>query len=163
MFHEFQQCIADETEKSYGISQLPSFLYVLGEYTRSEIVRGNVISKSLIDHCYTNVSEKVRDLKVLPIGTSDHMAVYLTKHCNSFDSRPKFLKKRSYKNFNIEHFLTDINNSAINSRVTCLNDLDQAAEEFQNMFLEILDSHAPIKTYQMRKNYLLILPKKLRT
>ena len=64
------------------------------------------------------------------------------------------IKKRSYKNFIIEDFLSDIYQSDIDTRVTALNDLELAASEFQSLFSEILNRHAPVKTFQMRKNYL---------
>ena len=47
------------------------------------------MSRSLIDHCYTNVPEKIHGPQVLALGSSDHMALYLTKHCKSQNSRPK--------------------------------------------------------------------------
>ena len=51
-------------------------------------------------------------------------------------------------------FLTDIFQSSINDVITSIHDLDSAAELFQKMFKSILDQHAPIKTYQTRKNYI---------
>ena len=56
--------------------------------------------------------------------------------------------------FNIEQFLTDINESTINSDVTSCQSLDEAAERFQSTFSGILNHHAPMKIFQMRKNYL---------
>ena len=50
--------------------------------------------------------------------------------------------KRSYKNFKPEEFLTDILESDINNVVTACEDLDSAAEIFEDSFKEILDKHA---------------------
>ena len=61
--------------------------------------------------------------------------------------------KRSYKEFKIESFLKDINESNINPEVTAHNDVEGAALEFENLFRYILDTDAPIKVFQMRKNY----------
>ena len=38
--------------------------------------------------------------------------------------------------------------------MTSNNDIASAAEDFQHVFRQILDRHAPIITYQSRKNYL---------
>ena len=124
------------------------------DYTRSEIVRGNQLSQSMIDHCYTNVPTKITKPEVLAIGNSDHLGVFITKYSKDIVSRPKMIKKRSYKKFMIEDFLTDIHRSEINTRVTALNDLEVAASEFQSLFSGILNRHAPVKIFQARKNYL---------
>ena len=50
-------------------------------------------------------------------------------------------------------FLTDIQHSNINNRVTSHDTIDGAAEAFRNEFNAILDYHAPVKTIQLRKNY----------
>ena len=63
------------------------------------------------------------------------------------------MKKRNYKDFDVGGFLTDINQSNINVIVTGSDTVDTAAEAFENVFKSILDKHAPMKTYQMRKNY----------
>ena len=37
--------------------------------------------------------------------------------------------------------------------MTAINNIEEAALEFERTFKEILDIHAPIKIFQMRKNY----------
>ena len=64
------------------------------------------------------------------------------------------MRKRHYKQFNVERFLIDIYNSDINRCVMNKLDIEDAALEFQTKFLEILDYHAPMKTFQIRKHYL---------
>ena len=117
------------------------------------------MSHSLIDHCYTNVPEKITRPEVLGIGSSDHLAVFIIKHSRCLNSRPKHVKKRSYANFEIEKFLLDIYKSDINRRVTARKDIEEAAMEFHACFTEVLNVHAPIKVFQMRKNYLPYLGK----
>ena len=43
--------------------------------------------------------------------------------------------------------------SNINQEVSESNDIDEAAEVFENSFRIILDKHAPMKTIQIRKNF----------
>ena len=121
--------------------------------TRSEVIRGNVVSKSCIDHCYTNVPEKVSKPEVVSVGTSDHLGVVITKYAKVEKSKPQTVKKRSYKCFKVEEFLTEVFESKINEAVKACDDIDSAAEVFEKMFRQIIDAHAPIKVFQMRKNY----------
>ena len=48
------------------------------QYTRSEIVRGGDISRSCIDHCYSNSQEKVSVPEVVSVGDSDHLGIMVT-------------------------------------------------------------------------------------
>ena len=82
------------------------------------------------------------------------MAIFLTKHSLSINSRTKYVKKRSYKNFDIHSFLTDIHQSNLIEKVMCHSNIESAALEFQTLFTNILDRHAPVKIFQSRKNYL---------
>ena len=123
------------------------------DFTRSEIVQGGVLSRSCIDHCYTNVPEKMSTPEVLAVGDSDHLGIAVTKFSRAEPIKPKTVMKRSYKKFEIEKFLTDILNSTIDNDVTAIDNIEEAAEVFELSFKRILDKHAPIKTFQMRKHY----------
>jgi hypothetical protein len=46
-----------------------------------------------------------------------------------------------------------LNNSEINRKVTEIEDVDEAAKMFQDVFCTILDKHAPVKIFQVRNNY----------
>ena len=126
---------------------------IIKEYTRSEIVQGGQVSRSCIDHCYTNVPEKVSKPEVIAVGDSDHLGIAITKYTRAPVLKPRTVIKRSYKHFDIESFLTDILNSDINDAVCAQEDLEGAAEIFETKFRSIIDQHAPIKIFQMRKNY----------
>ena len=126
---------------------------LIKEYTRSEIGPGGVLTRSCIDHCYTNVPEKVSKPEVIAVGESDHLGIVVTKYTRAPALKPKTVTKRSYKYFSIEHFLTDILNSNLNEAVCNHEDLEEASKLFEETFRNILDIHAPIKTFQMRKYY----------
>ena len=53
--------------------------------------------------------------------------------------------KRNYKK--------DVYDSNINQEVTASINIEDAVFKFVNKFREILDNHAPIKVFQMRRNY----------
>ena len=123
------------------------------EYTRSEIIQGGELSRSCIDHCYSNVPEKLSKPEVVAVGDSDHLGVVVTKFTRAPKLQPRSITKRSYKYFNVEHFLTEVLNSSINKDVTDSDNLEDAAEIFETTFRNILDKHAHIKTFQMRRHY----------
>ena len=110
-------------------------------------------SSSCLDHCYTNVPEKIISTKVVPVGNSDHMGIVVRKLTKFQASRPQVIKKRSYKHFNAEAFLVDILTSNINTEVLKEHTVDGAAEKFETMFKKVLDNHAPERKIQMRSNY----------
>ena len=120
-------------------------------FTRSEFVQGGVLSRSLIDHCYSNAADKVSTPEVIAVGNSDHLGVVLTKYTRAPKPKPKVVMKRSYKHFKTEDFLNDINSCDINADVTCENSLEHAATKFEVSFRAVLDRHAPIRVFQMRK------------
>ena len=140
-----------ETVQSFLIDTAST--QVIKQYTRSEIIQGGEVSRSCIDHCYTNVAEKLSKPEVIAVGESDHLGIVVTKYARVPVLKPRTITKRSYKNFSIEAFLTEVLNSSINKDVTSCNTIDEAAEVFEKSFKQILDHHAPIKTFQMRKHY----------
>ena len=93
-------------------------------YTRSEITQGGVLSQSCIDHCYTNVPEKLSAPEVVAVGDSDHLGIVITKYSRAEPIKPKTVIKRSYKHFKVEEFLTDILNSNIDFDVTSCTDVE---------------------------------------
>ena len=97
---------------------------VVKEYTRSEFIQGGKISRSCIDHCYSNVPEKVSTPEVIAVGDSDHLGVVITKYTRAPALKPRTVIKRSYKDFDIESFLTDVLNCDINVAVTAHEDLE---------------------------------------
>ena len=131
-----------------------SFFQLVKDYTRSEFFRGNIVSRSCIDHVYSNTPLKCDSPRVDTAGDSDHMAVTMTKFSRETKLKPQTVRKRNYKNFNLGAFLTDVWDSGMNEKVTRINDMEEAAVEFQNTFKAILDKHAPVKTFQIRKHYL---------
>ena len=122
------------------------------EMTRVELV-GGTVQRSCIDHCYSDVLDKIKGPFVESVGDSDHLGVRILKYSKSPASRPQVIRRRVYKNFKAEAFLTDIYFSNINTSVLTHQNLKSASEAFRNEFCAILDLHAPVRTVQMRKKY----------
>ena len=83
-------CAVKWNEEDYYLKDLvevvQTFLLETGSsqlvrgFTRSEIFRGGAVSRSCIDHCYSNVSVKVSTPEVTAVGTSDHLGIFITKY-----------------------------------------------------------------------------------
>ena len=116
---------------------------IVEEFTRSEMSR-NGLSRSCLDHIYTNSPVKCDKPKVESAGDSDHLAVIVTKFSKEMQNKPKAVLKS---------FLTDIQMCSINEAVTACNNLNDAATVFQELFCHVLDRHAPRKIFQTRKHY----------
>ena len=125
---------------------------IVEDFTRSEMTR-NGMSRSCIDHIYTNAPGKCDKPKVESAGDSDHLAVVVNKFTKEPQSKPRAVLKRSYKHFNPELFLLDVQNSAINEAVLACENINEAADVFQELFGHVLDRHAPRKIFQTRNNY----------
>ena len=80
--------------------------------------------------------------------------MFIKKFTKAPRIKPKIIQKRSYKFFNVENFLNDVLSSNVNGAITACDDLEEAAKMFQSIFGEIVDKHAPVKKFQVRKNYL---------
>ena len=125
---------------------------MIEEPTRVETVAGGGISAPCIDHCYTNIPDKIKSVQVKSTGNSDHLGIVIKKFTKLPVSKPQSVKKRNYKELNLESFLTEIYNSGINTIVTGAKTIDAAAEAFENIYKHILNEHAPMKVVHMRKN-----------
>ena len=62
------------------------------------------------------------------------------------------MRKRSYKNFNEEIFREAVKNIKWYEVYSC-QDVDIAVDTFTNKLTEILDTMAPVKTFQVRTKY----------
>jgi hypothetical protein len=63
------------------------------EPTRIGNTTGEGVSATCIDHCYTNVPEKIKSTQVVGAGNSDHLGVVIKKLTKFPVSRPQSVKK----------------------------------------------------------------------
>ena len=107
---------------------------------------------SCIDHIYTNVKFKCSNPEVINFGSSDHDIIGFTRLSRKPPEVSKTIRKRSYKWFEKEQFLSDLSEIDWSDVLAC-PDLDYATELFTRKFKFVLDQHAPWILYQERKNY----------
>ena len=88
--------------------------------------------------------------------SSDHLPVMVTKLSHEVRTQPKTIRKRLYKNFSPYAFLLEVNSCLENGlfdQVLSNNDIEEASAIFSGLFGSILNRHAPLKTIQVRANY----------
>ena len=89
---------------------------------------------------------------VIHNGGSDHKLVMCTRYTKQIITKPRIVTKRSYKNFDEEIFLQEVRNLPLWQIYSC-DDPEDAVSILCYFLSSILDRLAPLKTYQVRKNY----------
>ena len=108
--------------------------------------------KSGLDHLYSNRSEKLSSVQTFFTGVSDHKLLKVTRFSKSFKQLPRFVKKRTFKNFDEELFKDRIRVCGFEDIYSCQN-VEEAAKLLTDKVTDVLDDMAPIKKFQTRTNY----------
>ena len=109
-----------------------------------------------IDNFLTNQKAMFKLSGLFETGLSDHhKLIFVVTISGIFRRPPRKKVYRSYKNFDLEHFVT-----ALKSELEKLN--DSAYNEFETSFCGVLNKHAPIKVKMLRHNNKSFMTKSLR-
>ena len=107
----------------------------------------NTTDISCIDHVYTNAKYRCSGITVIPFGGSDHDILQYIRYSKTSPTPAKTIRRRSYKNFLPEEFLSDL--AKVDwEEVYSSQDVDLAAEIFTRKFVQVLNPHAPWILYQ---------------
>lgn len=116
--------------------------------------RVTATSSTLIDHIYTNNPTAVFDVCVPTESISDHYPVM----CSFNLTIPKIKKQdhttidyRSFKSFDKKLFQQDLENISFDEVIQATNP-DIALKIFYDIFLSILNAHAPLKRKRVKQN-----------
>ena len=111
-------------------------------------------SKTLIDLLLVTKPENVLLSGVCDApGISDHCFVYLTYSLKKEKFRPYNVTKRDFKNIDPESFKHDIE-FAPWENILCGGNINEKVMILENYMNQILDKHAPFKTFKVKKpNY----------
>ena len=130
-----------------------NFIQLVKEPTRSMYNSvSNSTEISCIDHIYCNVKHRCSLPTVIVSGASDHDIVSYVRYSKAPPSPARTIRRRSYKEFIEEDFLTDV--SAVDwTEVYTATDVDTATEIFTRKFNHVLNIHAPWIMFQKRKYF----------
>ena len=116
----------------------------------------NPDNPSCIDLFITNSPKSFQNTTAISTGLSDFHKMTITVLKTSFTkAKPKEIFYRDYKTFNDEHFKTELKNALSSIEV-------RNYESFENIFIKILDKHAPFKKTIVRANHAPYMTKALR-
>ena len=89
---------------------------------------------------------------MIPFGASDHNLIGYTRYSKLPPQPSTTIRKRSYKNFDKNKFISDLNRFDWTDVYTCF-DINAAVEMLTLKINTILDIHAPWVMYQKRKHH----------
>ena len=99
-----------------------------------------------IDLILTNIPSTIKKSGKVVTGLSDfHCLIYFMLKTKYEKLPPRIIKYRDYKNFNEDNFLYELNTCIFNNAISNY-------DNFENIFTNILDRHAPLKTKYLRAN-----------
>ena len=101
-------------------------------------------SKSIIDIVLTTNESIISSCDVKVCVISDHNLVCMSMKLKSPRSRYAYITTRSYKHYDTNKFLSDLECVPFHM-VEFFNDFDDRVYAFNCLFLEALNDHAPIK------------------
>ena len=109
-------------------------------------------TSTMIDHIYTNNANMTSNIKIVDSGISDHKPIFCKWKCkipkNKKNCHTTF-EYRNVKNFDENQFLFDVYNTAFEILYNEHN-AEKALDDFNNMFLSIIDKHAPLRQRRVK-------------
>ena len=141
------------SQQLQSICNANNFSQLVTEPTRLQFnsIRGTT-EISCIDHVYTNYKYRCSKVNVEAFGGSDHDLLFYTRFSKDPPAPAKTIRKRTYKKFNTDNFLSDLRQCDW-SPVYFSQDVDNSTAEFTQIFKSVLDEHAPWIVFQQRKRF----------
>ena len=106
-------------------------------------------SKSLIDVILVNNQHRIVDSGVVPLSISDHSLIYCIVKAGVPKATPRTIEYRSYRGFDENAFIQDLNNVPWHI-VDDENNVNDAVLTWNKLFTEVVDSHAPLKKRRVK-------------
>ena len=149
----------------FNIDQLktdsPAFKYfknnILEPLSLSQMVNSPTrITKNtstLIDLILTNSPENIKFTGTADFpGISDHKLVYCSYSLKKPKFKPQIVKRRDFRKFVKEKFIFDVENVSWDSINRLVNtSIDEATNEFESIFSDIINANAPMREVKVSK------------
>lgn len=111
--------------------------------------RVSSISNSLIDVFITNSSESIISSGVYPLSISDHDLIYAIRKIGIPKGKPRYIECRNFKNFDEKQFTSSLKSTKW-PLINEFDDINKACDAWKSVFLEIIDKHAPCRSFRVR-------------
>ena len=109
-------------------------------------------SSTLIDVIMTSSIDLVERSGVLKSHISDHYLVYALLKLKISKPPSSYVKVRSYKKYDSQCFISDLERVPWNE-LFLVDDASDMVDRFSKRFLEVLDSHAPVKSVKVKHRH----------
>ena len=110
-------------------------------------------TSTLIDLMLTSNAENVKAHGVVDTpGISDHCLIFMAYSLKKPKFKPKILTRRDFRNFNEKLFVKDMEKAPWgNILAVADDDIDNKVTIFENIHREIIDKHAPFRTFRVTR------------
>ena len=136
------------TKKLNSVYELYQLSQLIDEATRITMT-----TSSLIDHITTNTPEKISHSGVIHTGISDHSLVFAIRKIRVMQRNEKnCIEIRNMKNFDEKKFIDELLNQHWDYVYFFGDDPNAMWEIWKELFLEVLDKHAPLQQKKVRSN-----------
>lgn len=112
-------------------------------------------SSTLIDHAFSNSPDNISSVSVPCYSLSDHYPICITRsYQKSSERNPvhKYISFRKIENFNENDFITQLSLQPW-SNINSFNNPSHAITFFNETFISVLNTHAPLKKKRVKKNH----------
>ena len=121
--------------------------------TTDKTTKQSKVSKTLIDIMLVGNSENVKTHGVIDTpGISDHCMIFMAYSLKKPKFKPKMVTRRDLRSFNEANFIKDMENAPWgNILFVADTDIDNKVTIFENIHKEIIDKHAPFRTFRVTR------------
>ena len=139
----------------------PAYKYLLNSFMEplnlSQLIKDPTwITKereSLIDLIMVTSPSNVKTSGVVDIlGANQHCLIYMAYGLTRSKRKPQYITRRDYRNFSETDFISDMEKAPWGNIYSCEeNEIDQQVTVLENIYLDIIEKHAPMRTFKIRK------------
>jgi hypothetical protein len=130
--------------------KLPFINYQLTQLI-TDSTRVSSYSNYLIDVFITNSSESIISSGVYPLSISDHDLTYAIRKIGLPKGKPRYIECRNFKNFDEKQFTSSLKSTKW-PLINEFDDINKACDAWKSMFLEVIDKHAPCRSFRVRNS-----------
>ncbi len=130
-------------KKLRSMADVCNLTQLITQPTRISTKVNNVSTSSCIDLIFTNNQELCSKAVSVAVGCSDHNLIAITKKTKIPKSGTRFVLSRSYKRFNKDLFINDVQ-SVQWTEVCQEKDVNVALNTFMDIVNKLIDKYAPL-------------------
>ena len=130
----------------------------------TEVTRVTSDTRTLIDHIASNKSDRISSGGVISCGISDHDAVFVVRSMRipKLPGNSRIVTVRKYKKFDLATFRRDLHGIQFDEIRSISSDPSEMWTVWKNLFLEVLNKHAPLDNIKIKGSNLPYITSEIR-